>query len=137
MADLMDAIQYAEEWFDFSKMDLGSAEHLLTMYPVPDEVICYLSQQSAEKALKGFIALHNDTPPKTHNLVDLCMLCEQYDTASKSVLRQLEYLNQFSVMPRYPHEMSINDEDAKRAIQYAKIVYELIVTHRELPGGAP
>jgi HEPN domain-containing protein len=130
MDELMDTLQYAKEWLEFSKMDLASAEHLLTMHPVPNEVICYLSEQSAEKALKGFIVLNNETPPKTHNLLDLCLLCENYDTESKSVLQQLEYLNQFSVMPRYPRELSVNDEDAKRAIQYAKIVYEFMIAHQ-------
>jgi HEPN domain-containing protein len=129
MDELLDALQYAKEWLEFSKMDLASAEHLLTMRPVPDEVICYLSQQSAEKALKGFIVLNNEIPPKTHNLLDLCLLCENYDAESKNVLQQLEYLNQFSVMPRYPRELSINDEDAKRAIQYAEIVYGFILIH--------
>jgi HEPN domain-containing protein len=128
MDELLDTIEYAKEWVDFSEMDLRSAEHLLTMHPVPDEVICYLSQQSAEKSLKGFIIFNNETPPKTHNLLDLCSLCENYNPETKNILQQLEYLYQFGVLSRSPRELSINEEDAKRAIEYAKIVYQFIKT---------
>jgi HEPN domain-containing protein len=126
MDELLDSLQYAKEWLEFSNMDLGSAEHLLTMYPVPDEVICYLSQQCAEKSLKGFIVFNNETPPKTHNLLDLCSICEAHNPEITNILQQLEYLNQFSVMSRYPREMYINNQDAQKAIRYAKVVYEFI-----------
>jgi HEPN domain-containing protein len=127
MDELLDTLQYAKEWLAFSDMDIKSAEHLLTMQPVPDEVICYLSQQCAEKSLKGFIVFNNKTPPKTHNLLDLCLIGEAHNSEIKSLLPQLEYLNQFSVMPRYPRELSINDQDTQNAIRYAKIVYDFIL----------
>lgn len=41
----------AQEWRRLAEMDLSSAEYLLDMHPAPIEIICYLSQQSAEKYL--------------------------------------------------------------------------------------
>jgi len=60
----MDNRTRAQEWQRLGEMDLSSAEHLLTMKPVPVEIICYLSQQSAEKYLKGYLVLHGINPPK-------------------------------------------------------------------------
>lgn len=32
---------WSSEWLDFAYMDLSAAEHLLTMRPLPVEIICY------------------------------------------------------------------------------------------------
>jgi len=32
----------AQEWQRLAELDLKSAEHLLTMKPIPIEIICYL-----------------------------------------------------------------------------------------------
>ena len=31
----------SSEWLEFACMDLSAAEYLLTMYPLPIEIICY------------------------------------------------------------------------------------------------
>ena len=43
---------WSSEWLDFAYMDLSAAEHLLTMRPLPVEIICYHCEQAAEKFLK-------------------------------------------------------------------------------------
>ena len=43
-----------DEWIAYSDMDIASAKHLCSMKPQPLEIICYLCQQSAEKALKAY-----------------------------------------------------------------------------------
>ena len=40
---------WSSEWLDFAYMDLSAAEHLLTMRPLPVEIICYHCEQAAEK----------------------------------------------------------------------------------------
>ena len=48
--------EIAHEWYKFAMMDWRSANDLnIHSYPKPLEIICYLSQQSAEKLLKGFL----------------------------------------------------------------------------------
>lgn len=37
----------SSEWLEFAKMDLGAAEYLLTMHPLPVETICYHCEQAA------------------------------------------------------------------------------------------
>ena len=37
-----------KQWFNLEQGDYESAKHLLTLYPLRLEVICYLCEQSAE-----------------------------------------------------------------------------------------
>jgi HEPN domain-containing protein len=69
---------YAKEWFAYAEIDLASAEFLLKMYPLPIAIICYHCQQSAEKCLKGLLALKDQIPPKTHDLPLLIDACKCY-----------------------------------------------------------
>jgi HEPN domain-containing protein len=126
MDDVMDPLEYAYEWLEFAKRDVSSAEYLMNMWPRPDEIICYLSQQSAEKSLKGFLVTNDITPPKIHNLLNLCGLCAAYNAEINNLVLQLEYLNQFSVISRYPRELTLTEPDAQTAVDYAKIVLEFI-----------
>ena len=66
---------WSSEWLDFAYMDLSAAEHLLTMRPLPVEIICYHCEQAAEKFLKATLVQFDREPPKTH---DLIFQCEEY-----------------------------------------------------------
>jgi len=117
-----------QQWLDKGNDDLRSAEYLSTMHhPTPDELICFLCQQSSEKYLKGFLVLHDIEPPKTHNLKELMAMCEQLNSNFNILLPQLIVLNAYSVLPRYPNELGISDDDMKIAIRYAKIVREFVL----------
>ncbi|MBD5500282.1 MAG: HEPN domain-containing protein [Lachnospiraceae bacterium] len=48
--------QETRQWFDMADMDLGVAKYLMeNYYPKPLEIICYHSQQAAEKAIKALV----------------------------------------------------------------------------------
>ena len=52
----MSDINIVKEWFRYSHNDLISARHLFEdLHPKQTEIASYLSQQCAEKALKGFL----------------------------------------------------------------------------------
>ena len=45
--------QETKQWLDMADMDLGVAKYLMeNYYPKPLEIICYHSQQAAEKAIQ-------------------------------------------------------------------------------------
>ena len=117
-----------QQWLDKGNEDLRSAEYLSTMHhPTPDELICFLCQQSSEKYLKAFLVLNDIDPPKTHNLIELLDMCEKINNNFNVLLPQLDVLRGYAVMPRYPNELEINNEDMKVAIRYAKIVQEFVL----------
>ena len=75
----MDKKAIAKSWHDFANDDLAAAKYLLGLHPLKLEIICYHCQQSAEKALKGFLISRDIEPPRTHDLRLLRRMCRQND----------------------------------------------------------
>lgn len=89
-------------WLEKGDDDLRSARILLGADPPLTDVVCFHSQQAAEKYLKGFLVYNGVEPPFTHNLTTLLILCKQHDSALVAYLRPAEILNPFAVRFRYP-----------------------------------
>lgn len=124
----MDNSDIAKEWFAFSKRDLDTAIHLInTMNPKPLEIICYHSQQSAEKVLKGYLILNETMPPRTHDLLLLCDMCSQRDNEFIDIADNCSLITMYGVQPRYPFEIDITDIDAEKATQIAGNIYSFVM----------
>jgi len=124
----MSDIRLVQEWLNYSHNDLISARHLFeNLYPKQIEIACYLSQQCAEKALKGFIFFNDIEPPWTHNLVELCQICIEYDNTFSEILNVCSNLTPYGVHVRYPNELAVNDTIAKLAVEKAQFVYNFVV----------
>ena len=114
---------FIDEWFEYANIDLSTAEFLLSMRPMPMEIICYHCQQSAEKFLKGYLISKDILePPKTHNLILLHTMCIENDNRFNEISRACEALNRYGVQPRYPNEMEIIGADVQKAILYAQSI---------------
>ncbi|MCL2067627.1 MAG: HEPN domain-containing protein [Treponema sp.] len=117
-----------QQWLDKASDDLRAAEYLSTMrHPMPDEIICFHCQQSAEKYLKAFIFLQDIEPEKSHILEDLLTICQKYNAEFSTLLSKAILLTRYGVMPRYPNDLGITNEQMKTAIQYAKDVQEFVL----------
>ena len=127
-----DKISIVKGWLDFASRDINSAKHLLSMHPVPLEVICYLCEQAAEKALKGYLIYQNVEPPRTHDLKLLCIMCTDIDKTFKEISQTCGDLTLYAVQPRYPFEVQISDNDMKTAIVDADRVMEFILQRLQL-----
>ena len=124
----MGSNEILQQWLNKGNDDLRSAEYLSTMHhPTPDEVICNLCQQSAEKYLKGFLFLHNIEPPKTHDLIELLEICVENDKLFSTLSPKVQILTTYAVIPRYPNDLGITCDDMKTAIRYAKDVQEFVL----------
>ncbi|GHU62348.1 DNA-binding protein [Spirochaetia bacterium] len=124
MAENMTDRESAQEWQNFAKMDLDSAEFLLKMKPVPTEIICFHCQQSVEKSLKSILILNAVFPPRRHDLLELRELCLPFITDADSIDKALEHLNKYSVRPRYPKEIEITDAQLRQAVVDARVLFE-------------
>jgi HEPN domain-containing protein len=119
----MDRQEELRQWFSLAEQNLNVAEHLANnMHPMPVETICNNCQQSAEKDLKGFLFNNNVAFPKIHDLSELVALCIQVNPEFVKLATQCRFLNNFGVLPRYPHELQITDDDARIAIRFAEEV---------------
>lgn len=109
-----------QEWFEYAKRDLGVAEFLLGMYPVPIGIICYHCSQAAEKMLKGALSAKDREPPKTHNLVTLCGLCDTVYDGYRQILKQCAELTPYGVETRYPSHEELTEADMKDALRQCR-----------------
>lgn len=62
-------------WLKKAQRDLAAAQKLATDLP---DVSIYHCQQAAEKALKGFLILHDIDPGDTHNINTLVKLASAF-----------------------------------------------------------
>lgn len=117
----------AQEWFKVAEMVLASAEYLRNMRPVPLEIICYHSQQAAEKFLKGYLAYQGEPVHKTHDLLLLNKCCAAFDISFKKIENQCLQLTDFGVNVRYPFSLEVNENDAMEALKHARQVGDFVV----------
>ncbi len=123
----MDKQEELRQWFKIADDNLDSAEFLFAnRHPSPDEIVCNLSQQAAEKYLKGFLVVHDITPPKTHDLLLLMTKCEEIKPGFNTLAVKCTVLSRYGVIPRYPNELQITTDDTKTAIQYAKDIRDYV-----------
>ena len=128
----MDNKDIAVEWFRIAEIDLLSAEYLQNMRPIPVEIICYHCQQSAEKYLKGFIALNGEEIRRTHDLVVLNKVCLTYDEGFAKLVEDCLMLTDYSVSVRYPFPMNVNEDDMQLALKSARRIKEYVLTKANL-----
>lgn len=115
------------QWVKLADMDLEAARNLFAIQkPMPCEIICFHSQQAAEKILKGFLFFNNVKAPKTHNLEELCNMCIKIEPKFNGFDRELNALNRYSVFSRYPNEFELEEHDAETAIKYADKVMAFV-----------
>ncbi len=120
-----------EVWFDKARDNLKWAKDNLRAGNYP--LVCYLSQQAGELAIKGLIYSRKVIPPKTHHLIRLAEVCKKNGISLEEIYPILSRLSEYYFESRYPDEANqdLNHkrvaekafEDAKRAVE--KIVKSL------------
>ena len=125
--------QETKQWLNMADMDLGGAKHLMeNYYPKPLEIICYHSQQAAEKAIKALVVSHGTQGgmPKLHDLSFLLNQVKNFVKIEEKYYDYADTLTPYGVSVRYPNELFLEERHAKEAIQYAeeilKWVYGLV-----------
>lgn len=121
----------AYEWFSYAENDLNSAKFLMKMHPIPIEIICYHCQQSAEKYLKGYIALNGGSIIKTHDLIILNKACTKYDKDFYKIENDCIELVDYGIQTRYPYHIDLEENDMKEAIVSADKVKKFILSKAE------
>lgn len=93
-------------WFVKADHDLKSAKTLSSSNdPLLDTAI-YHCQQAAEKALKGFLAFHNQPLEKTHDIHYLITLACQFEAKLNEWQDAGDTLTPYATEYRYPSDFS-------------------------------
>ena len=116
-------------WMDKARLDLGAGDADLS----PDPPFCgdamFHAQQAAEKALKAFLAWHENPFRKTHDLRELFGACCGADPSLVSLGERAEGLTPYAWVFRYPGDSEEpTREEAENALGLAREVYAAILT---------
>jgi HEPN domain-containing protein len=88
---------------------------------------CFLSQQIAEKYLKGLIVFHNKPFPKVHDLIGLESLLIPDETNIRVIHDDLVVLNRYYIETRYPGDYpAFTADEARKAFEAALRVKEFV-----------
>ncbi|MEK9165654.1 MAG: HEPN domain-containing protein [Patescibacteria group bacterium] len=120
-------IVLVKEWFSKADSDLKFAKAGYKETGLPYQT-CFLSQQTAEKYLKGYLTFYNKHFKKTHDLIELANLCQEIDEEFKKILEACLELNDYYIITRYPFEFKQNftDAEVQKALKNAKVIRNFI-----------
>ena len=127
----------ALRWLRYSTEDLDVARVLLASSPSVSRHVCWLAQQSAEKALKAALVLEGVAFPFTHDLDALRnRLPENWPV--RTTHSDLAELTQWAVETRYPGGWpEVTGEDAVRAESEAATLHGSVAAEFERRGLLP
>jgi HEPN domain-containing protein len=90
------------EWVRKAESDYRGASQLARGRPPVHDLICFCSQQCAEKYLKALVEEQGLAVPRTHDLEDLLELLLPSHAELAMLRRGAKFLIQFAVDARYP-----------------------------------
>ncbi len=115
-------------WLAKAHMDLRAAAHELTAAPALTADAVFHTQQAAEKAMKAFLAWHDEPFRKTHDLAEIGRQCAGIAPSLEPLLIRAAGLTQYAWKFRYPGEPDEpSREEAELSIALAREVYEVVV----------
>ena len=113
-------------WLRYAREDLQAAETLLAQRTVTPRHICWLAQQSAEKALKSILVFLLIDFPWIHDLDALRTLLPD-DWQTKAEHPDLASLTEWATEARYPGDWADPTEaDATAAVRQARGVWNSV-----------
>jgi HEPN domain-containing protein len=122
----LEEVPEAQRWLRYALEDLEAGEALLSQQSVVPRHICWLAQQSAEKAIKAALIFLQIDFPRRHDLDALRNLLPA-GWKIKEEQPDLAALTEWSVEARYPGDWpDATEDDARTAIEQARVVWQLI-----------
>jgi HEPN domain-containing protein len=105
------------------------------------DTCCFLSQQTAEKALKSFLFSRGEELIFTHSIFRLCELAGRYEPEFFDLREQVKLLDFYYVEARYPNAIEdvipaefYNEQDAGQAIKMSQTVIQMVKKYLEEKG---
>jgi HEPN domain-containing protein len=118
---------------EVTKLWLGKARNdLLTVQLIMEhdqglfDTVCFHCHMYVEKSLKAYLLEHGHDLVKTHDLIRLLDLCQQYDNSFHDLKSNCACLNELFVDSRYPGE-DLHIADAQKAFAAAKYVENFLL----------
>lgn len=116
-----------QEWFKKAEEDELSINAILKEGGAPSTA-CFLSQQMAEKYLKGLLVFYNKEFSKVHDLLELESLILTIDQEIKNYEEELDSLSTYYIETRYPGDYpEFTWDEAKKGFAAALKIKEFVL----------
>jgi HEPN domain-containing protein len=117
------------EWFQKADEDELNAMSILKHRDGTPSGVCFLSQQMAEKYLKGLLIYNNKNFPKIHDLIQLQTLLLDIISDIKDYNNELDLLTTYYFETRYPGDYpEFTWEEAEEAHEAAKKIKQFVLS---------
>lgn len=118
----------AQRWLKRAESDFAAAE-LLANNATALEGACFHCQQTAEKALKGWLIAHDTLFEKAHELEQLIELCASIEPGFKALAADAKALTPYAVKLRYDSQFWPSLDEARAALEQARRIYDFVKSH--------
>jgi HEPN domain-containing protein len=98
---------------------LRGTRQLLRAQPPLNDLICFHSQQAADRYLKALLQEQGLPAPRTHDLEELLARLLPHDATLRGLRRGLMILTPYAVEYRYPGEVA-SRRQARAALRWAE-----------------
>lgn len=118
-------------WLEQAKADLHGAAVLYenNIY----HMVCFISQQTAEKALKAYLYARGEEIVTGHSVAALCEWAENYDRSFVKLREEISILDSFYIATRYPNGLPdgipatvFNRKPAEETLRMAKTAVDFV-----------
>lgn len=118
----------ARGWLAQASEDLATADRLSKDPESPTRIVCFLAHLAAEKAMKAWLISLGIPFRRVHDLAELLALLPA-DAAQQLDIADLQILNPWSILGRYPDDVSeATEEEARQCVTSAQRVLEAAAT---------
>lgn len=142
--DIIEMNDEYKEWLHYAQMDLDSAKYLngAPMHPKPIHVVCYHSQQAAEKAAKALIVYYGCQGgglPKKHDVEFLLRQVKNLLKKDKGfaipddIMVRAARISRYGSEIRYPQEIQVEEHDAVKALEDGETILHWVKECLESP----
>ena len=123
-------------WLQQSQKDLNDAE--FNQEGNRFNIACFLGQQAAEKAIKGYLYFRGSEDVWGNSLIDLCEDAKIFDMFFDTVKSEARQLDKYYYITRYPEFLpsgpsydAFQIEDSERAIELSRIIVDFVAERVE------
>lgn len=119
-----------KKWFQKALDDELNAKSILTHRDGTPSMVCFVSQQMAEKYLKAFLVYKSKSFPKIHDLLSLASILLNFLSKNElgEIKESLILLNRYYSETRYPGDFpEFTWKDAEEAFAAANKIKEFVL----------
>jgi HEPN domain-containing protein len=121
--------ELVKNWLIKAQHDLLAAQKLSSEPEIYADVVLYHCQQAGEKAVKGFLVLHDQAFPRTHDIRLLLQLAIAIDPNFQQYQEASEILTPYAIEFRYPSDvMQPTAQELQEGLEKAEELFNFVTS---------